>query len=126
MILDVTHIALALCITLIPYNVSFNDSHIASPFILEVNNAEEDLLKPAMQGTVGLLQSALSSPSVKSVVVTSSFASVFDPKKGWRSGYTYTAVNMPSHCESSSLINELSGRLEPRHFRRGYFFNTAC
>jgi hypothetical protein len=45
-----------------------------------------------MQGTMGVLQSALGSPSVKAIAVTSSFGGVFDPKLGWRAGYTYSAV----------------------------------
>jgi hypothetical protein len=58
-----------------------------------------------MQGTVGVLQSALLSPTVKAVVVTSSFGSVFDPKFGWRAGYTYSAVrstlSMTEHLKLS-------------------------
>ncbi|KZP03952.1 aldehyde reductase II [Athelia psychrophila] len=73
---DVTHIA-----------------HIASPLIIGAKDIANELLKPAMQGTVGILSSALKSPTVQAVVVTSSFGSVFDPKRGWRSGYKYTSAD---------------------------------
>jgi nucleoside-diphosphate-sugar epimerase len=65
-------------------------AHIASPFVINVEDIANDLLKPAMQGTVGLLQSAMGSPTVKAIAVTSSFGSVFDPNQGWRSGYKYS------------------------------------
>jgi NADPH-dependent methylglyoxal reductase len=72
------------------------DRHIASPLVIGVQDIANDLLKPAIQGTVGILQSALSSPTVKAIVVTSSFGSVVDPKLGWRAGYTYSAVSLLS------------------------------
>src|ERR1700729_3532329 len=86
-------------------------SHIASPLTINVNDVANDLLKPAMQGTVGVLQSALRSPSVKAVAVTSSFGSVFDPKFGWRAGYTYSAVHVASSMiESHKLTKRYSHR----------------
>ncbi|KAF7986860.1 hypothetical protein HWV62_12588 [Athelia sp. TMB] len=66
--------------------------HIASPLLIGPKDVANDLLKPAMQGTVGVLQSALTSPSVKAVVITSSFGAIFDPALGWRPGHTYTAT----------------------------------
>lgn len=72
------------------------NSHIASPFVITVEDVANDLLKPAMQGTVGVLQSAMGSPTVKAIAVTSSFGSVFDPKHGWRSGYKYSDVEIGS------------------------------
>ncbi|KIM74395.1 hypothetical protein PILCRDRAFT_704037 [Piloderma croceum F 1598] len=77
-------------------------AHIASPLIIGAEDIANDLLKPAMQGTVGVLQSALSSPTVKAVVVTSSFGSVFDPKFGWRAGYTYSAEFNPITFEEAA------------------------
>ncbi|KAK4497523.1 hypothetical protein PRZ48_011974 [Zasmidium cellare] len=66
-------------------------AHVASPLILNPADLERDLLRPAIQGTVGLLESANKSDNVKSVVVTSSFAAAFDPFKGWSSDYTYSS-----------------------------------
>ncbi|RFU24818.1 hypothetical protein B7463_g11523, partial [Scytalidium lignicola] len=65
-------------------------AHVASPLIIGATDIENELLIPTIQGTVGLLKSASKIKSVKSVVITSSFAAVFDPAKGWRKGYTYT------------------------------------
>ncbi|KAH8817292.1 ketoreductase [Xylogone sp. PMI_703] len=68
-------------------------AHVASPLIVGAADVENELLIPAIQGTIGLLKSASRIKSIKSVVVTSSFASVFDPAKGWRKGYTYTSAD---------------------------------
>lgn len=66
-------------------------AHVASPLILDPPDLEKDLLQPAVKGTVGLLQSGNKPNTVKSVVVTSSFAAAFDPFKGWKSDYTYSS-----------------------------------
>ncbi|TFB06973.1 NADPH-dependent methylglyoxal reductase GRE2 [Trichoderma ghanense] len=64
--------------------------HAASPFNLEPKNNEEHLLKPAIQGSVAILDAALRyGKDVKRVVVTSSHASVVDITKGKRAGYVY-------------------------------------
>ncbi|KAF8148636.1 hypothetical protein B0H34DRAFT_736338 [Crassisporium funariophilum] len=53
--------------------------HMASPFHANVEDPE-DFFKPAVQGTVGMLKSALKNGSqVKRIVVTSSCASVMSP-----------------------------------------------
>jgi len=65
-------------------------AHIASPLVVGAKNVEEDVIIPAVRGTTGLLNSALQVKSLQSVVVTSSFAAVFDPMHGLRPGYTYT------------------------------------
>ncbi|KAK0220386.1 hypothetical protein IW262DRAFT_1297461 [Armillaria fumosa] len=65
--------------------------HVASPFIRSVNDPRKDLLDPARQGTVKVLEACLKQ-GVQRVVVTGSIAAVIDPTKGgvWRD-YTYTA-----------------------------------
>lgn len=64
--------------------------HAASPFNLEPKDNEEDLLKPAIRGSVAMLEAALRyGKDVKRVVVTSSHASVADVTKGKRAGYMY-------------------------------------
>ncbi|KAJ4349507.1 uncharacterized protein N0V89_008123 [Didymosphaeria variabile] len=65
-------------------------AHIASPFVLQVEDIERDLLKPAIEGTRGVLKAALKQPTIKSIVVTGSFATIADAKGGYRTGYTYT------------------------------------
>ncbi|KAF4624136.1 hypothetical protein G7Y89_g14037 [Cudoniella acicularis] len=65
--------------------------HTASPFFLQVENNERDLIKPAINGTLEVLKSVQkNNPDVKRVVITSSFASIVDIFQGGRPGYTYT------------------------------------
>ena len=69
--------------------------HVASPFHFKVTDPEKDLLIPAIQGTLGVLQAAhkanqSNGNKIKRIVITSSFASVFDSSQGLRPGYTYT------------------------------------
>jgi NADPH-dependent methylglyoxal reductase len=65
-------------------------AHLASPLTFGVEDVVNDMLKPAIEGTTGILTAALSVPSVRSVAVTGSFVSVADTKHGLRPGYTYT------------------------------------
>ncbi|WFD22030.1 hypothetical protein MEQU1_000692 [Malassezia equina] len=66
--------------------------HVASPFKTDIEDPEKDLLKPAIDGTLNLLQYANKEPSVKKVVITSSFAAIIDLQAGGvnRPGYVYT------------------------------------
>ncbi|KAF8244162.1 NAD(P)-binding protein [Wilcoxina mikolae CBS 423.85] len=66
--------------------------HTASPFVLEdQEDNRKTLLDPAIDGTVGILESIVShNPSCKRVVITSSFASIIDLSQGNRPGYTYS------------------------------------
>ncbi|KAJ7137439.1 D-lactaldehyde dehydrogenase [Mycena crocata] len=57
--------------------------HTASPFYLHAVNEPEELIKPAIHGTLGILKSALNhGKSIKRIVVTSSCAAVLqvEPK----------------------------------------------
>lgn len=65
--------------------------HIASPFTINIKDNERDLLIPAIEGTTQILESTYKyAPQVKRVVITASFASVFDLSKGFRPGYVYS------------------------------------
>ncbi|KAI5794445.1 hypothetical protein DFH27DRAFT_566534 [Peziza echinospora] len=65
--------------------------HTASPFHFKVTDVQKDLLDPAVQGTSGILVSAKKfAPTVKRVVITSSFASIIDANKGNWPEKTYT------------------------------------
>ncbi|RVX70233.1 hypothetical protein B0A52_05566 [Exophiala mesophila] len=65
--------------------------HTASPFHFNVTNVQRDLLDPAIKGTTGILKSIIkNAPTVKQVVITSSFASVVNPFKGSWPEHTYT------------------------------------
>ncbi|KAK7472041.1 hypothetical protein VKT23_000152 [Stygiomarasmius scandens] len=51
--------------------------HIASPLHLKVDSEPEELVKPAVRGTVGILEAAAKyGPNVKRIVITSSIASI--------------------------------------------------
>ncbi len=50
--------------------------HTASPFTIKVNNPQKELIEPAVNGTVNVLNCAKETPSVKRVVVTSSCAAI--------------------------------------------------
>lgn len=65
--------------------------HIASPFTVNIKDNEKDLLIPAIEGTTQILESTYKyAPQVKRVVITASFASIFDLSKGIRPGYVYS------------------------------------
>jgi NADPH-dependent methylglyoxal reductase len=64
-------------------------AHVASPVEFDIKNVVDDLLKPAINGTTSVLEAASRTGSVEAIVVTGSFAAVFDTKKGYRSGSTY-------------------------------------
>eukprot|EP00127_Corallochytrium_limacisporum_P005835 Clim_evm16s212 gene=Clim_evmTU16s212 len=62
--------------------------HTASPFSLNVKDPQEDLIKPALEGTESVLASVNKfGKNVKRVIVTSSMAAVMDEPV---SGHTYT------------------------------------
>ncbi|GAD93755.1 ketoreductase [Paecilomyces variotii No. 5] len=55
--------------------------HTASPFHFNVQDPEKDFLNPAINGTTGILKAIkASAPTVKRVVVTSSFAAIVNPQ----------------------------------------------
>ncbi|KDN62139.1 putative NAD dependent epimerase/dehydratase [Colletotrichum sublineola] len=82
--------------------------HAASPFILNPKNNETDLLRPAINGSVAILEAARQyGPDVKRIVNVSSFASIIDMAQGYRPGYTYTEKdwNPMSYEEASKTDN---------------------
>ena len=56
--------------------------HTASPYVLDVTDAQRDLVDPAVDGTRSVLAACAHEPSVRRVVVTSSFAAVTDEPDG--------------------------------------------
>lgn len=59
--------------------------------ILGATDFETQLFKPAVDGTVNLLEAIQNSnANVSRVVITSSIASILDPLQGQRPGYVYT------------------------------------
>lgn len=52
--------------------------HMASPYVLHVDDPQGDLVDPAVQGTRAMLAACAHAPSVRRVVLTSSIAAVTD------------------------------------------------
>ncbi|KAL7935580.1 hypothetical protein V8C35DRAFT_333497 [Trichoderma chlorosporum] len=84
--------------------------HVASPMVLGATDFESELFRPAVDGTVNLLEAIQnSSANVSRVVITSSIASILDPLQGQRPGYVYTEkdwnpVSKEAAVESGNAI----------------------
>ncbi|WAC91131.1 SDR family oxidoreductase [Mycobacterium sp. Aquia_213] len=80
--------ALPLCVEIVRADLDANDGwaeavadcdyvlHVASPFPATAPDDEEELIRPAVNGTVRVLRAAAASGSVKRVVLTSSIAAI--------------------------------------------------
>jgi len=65
--------------------------HTASPFHFKVTDIQKELIDPAVIGTTGLLKAIKkNAPTVKHVVITSSFAAIVNSAKLAWPGHTYT------------------------------------
>jgi dihydroflavonol-4-reductase len=71
--------------------------HMASPYVLDVKDAQKDLVDPALKGTRSLLEAAARSQHVRRVVLTSSVAAITDNPDGrvlteddWNTGSSLT------------------------------------
>jgi nucleoside-diphosphate-sugar epimerase len=70
----------------------------------------QDLIDPAVIGTTSILQAIVKgAPTVKKVILTSSFAAVCDPSKGSRPGYVYTETDWNPMTLENALSNPGSG-----------------
>lgn len=67
--------------------------HLASPYTYAVDDFVNELLEPAINGTTTILKACLTEPMIKRVVITSSFAAVFDASKGPAPGTVYTELD---------------------------------
>ncbi|EAS36607.3 ketoreductase [Coccidioides immitis RS] len=82
--------------------------HTASPFHFRATDAHEQLLKPAINGTVGILRAIKNSaPTVKRVVVTSSFAAILDQAKP--PTYVYSEADFNPTTEEDATKNPFLG-----------------
>jgi nucleoside-diphosphate-sugar epimerase len=80
--------------------------HTASPFHFNVTDTKKDLLDPAIIGTTGVLKAIKkNAPSVKKVVITSSFAAIVDAGKGNGVGHTYSEKDWNPITEQQALQN---------------------
>lgn len=64
--------------------------HLAAPFSYAYDDLENDLLIPSIKGTESICIAATKTESVKRVVLTSSFAAIYDAAKGPCPGKVYT------------------------------------
>lgn len=85
--------------------------HTASPFHFNVTDPKKDLLDPAIIGTTGILKAVKkAAPSVKRVVITSSFASLINAtkhekvysEKNWNPVTMEQAVSTPADAYRAS------------------------
>ncbi|KAI7504748.1 NAD(P)-binding protein [Hortaea werneckii] len=84
--------------------------HTASPFHFNVTDVQKELLDPAIIGTTGILKSIKkSAPSVKRVVITSSFASIINPYKGSWPEHTYTETDWNPINPQQAIENPANG-----------------
>ncbi|GAB1736417.1 hypothetical protein NU219Hw_g7567t1 [Hortaea werneckii] len=84
--------------------------HTASPFHFNVTDVQKELLDPAIIGTTGILKSIKkSAPSVRRVVITSSFASIINPYKGSWPEHTYTETDWNPITQQQAIENPANG-----------------
>ncbi|KAI9793383.1 MAG: methylglyoxal reductase (NADPH-dependent) gre2 [Peltula sp. TS41687] len=82
--------------------------HTASPFHFNFENVQQDMLDPAINGTVGLLKAVKAKvPSVKRVIITSSFAAITNPGRKW-DGYVYSEKDWNPITLEQALSKEWS------------------
>ncbi|MCC7453291.1 MAG: NAD-dependent epimerase/dehydratase family protein, partial [Crocinitomix sp.] len=74
--------------------------HTASPFTLNVKDAQKDLVDPALKGTRNVLNAANKSDSVKRVVLTSSCAAIY--------GDSVDVLSMPNQQLTEEVWNTTS------------------
>lgn len=81
--------------------------HTASPFHFKVTDPKKDLLDPAIIGTTGILKAVKkSAPTVKRVVITSSFAAITNPTAHEK---VYSEANWNPITEEESILNPANG-----------------
>ncbi|KZT56863.1 NAD(P)-binding protein [Calocera cornea HHB12733] len=80
--------------------------HLASPYILKIEDNVRDMLSPARDGTVTALRAANVAPSIKRVVIISSFAAINHIKNGLWPEHTYTEADCnPSTWDEAVASN---------------------
>jgi nucleoside-diphosphate-sugar epimerase len=84
--------------------------HTASPFHFNVTDVQKDLLDPAVIGTTGILKSIKkNAPTVKQVVITSSFAAIVNPSKGFWPGHVYSEEDWNPITQQEALADPVAG-----------------
>ncbi|KAL3965161.1 hypothetical protein ACCO45_002165 [Purpureocillium lilacinum] len=84
--------------------------HVASPFYYSATDIQQELLDPSIVGTKSLLQAASRYSSIKTVVLTSSFAAILDSYKPNNiPEHTYTERDWNPLTEADAFKNTLNG-----------------
>jgi len=84
--------------------------HTASPFHFNVTDIQKQLLDPAIIGTTGILKSIKRhAPTVKRVVITSSFAAIINPFKMTWPEHTYSEEDWDPLTHDQALENPVNG-----------------
>jgi nucleoside-diphosphate-sugar epimerase len=84
--------------------------HTASPVSFNISDPKKDLIDPAVNGTQSILQSIhLHAPSVKRVIITSSFAAMKDDSKGNWPEHTYSEADW-NPVTLDYILNENPGK----------------
>lgn len=68
--------------------------HTASPYAIDVEDAQRDLVDPAVRGTLNVLEACQKTTSVKRVIITSSMAAITDEPD---SSHIYTEKDWNQH-----------------------------
>ncbi|KAM0249544.1 hypothetical protein ACHAQJ_009011 [Trichoderma viride] len=64
--------------------------HLAAPFHYKATNFEKEMMIPAVQGSTAILEAAAQIKSIRRIIQTNSFASIYDASAGASPGKTYT------------------------------------
>nr|QFQ61502.1 dihydroflavonol 4-reductase [Dryopteris erythrosora] len=83
--------------------------HTASPFFVNTDNPQKDLIDPAVKGTVNVLNACGKAKSVRRVVLTSSIAAVmFRPSRKPEDVVDESFYSDPEFCKQNNLWYPLS------------------
>ncbi|KAI9148262.1 putative uncharacterized oxidoreductase [Paramyrothecium foliicola] len=82
--------------------------HVASPFTYDTTDNEKELILPAINGVVSTFEAAATSPKVKRIVLTSSFAAVLDARRTSPPYFTYTGDDWNPLSYEESINSETS------------------
>ncbi|CAN6674492.1 NADPH-dependent methylglyoxal reductase Gre2p [Trichomonascus vanleenenianus] len=88
--------------------------HTASPFFIDIKDAQEEAIHPAINGTVSVLRAAKTyGKNVKRVVITSSIAANVDFSNSLKRPYTekdYSAITLEQAVENNGLDAYLASK----------------
>ncbi|KAK8041121.1 hypothetical protein PG994_014128 [Apiospora phragmitis] len=90
--------------------------HTASPYHFKSQDNQKELLGPAVNGTIGLLESIVkNAPSVKRVVITSSSAAILDPSQPTK---VYSEADWCPITKEQALLGPANGYRASKTFAK--------